>query len=410
MTKNPNFDLQAFLEEHGVGYREVSGGNEIILDQCPNCGKSNKFYISVDTCQFICFKCSGNDTKMKGGPINLVMLLGHLSFREAKRLVEGNEVDIPVKDDGISALLDVPFTSFEFHRDQNSKTKTVMPPPNPLRLPRYILPINREAFPEAYGYLESRGLSEEMIQQSNIYASGINSPQEAAEVVGKHLDQYQRKQMVSLIYYVFKNKVPITDVEIEKLLIERRLPAELTKRLTDAIWASKMRGRVIFPIKVQGYTFGWVARDFTKQSQLKVLNSSGPFKYYCVWNFDQVKDSETIVVCEGIISAIKCGAHRSVATLGKFVSDDQINLLRKTKANRIIICLDVDAQATAIELKRRLLPFFGEVFNLQLPAIKVGKDYKDAGDYSVEEMDEFIKKAPELDTEGLLIGNMIIDD
>jgi hypothetical protein len=447
--KPHKFDVKTFLDEQGVRYSTGGGGREFILSQCPTCGKSNKFYISADEGKFICFSCVKVDSKMRGGPIGLVMLLADISFREAKKMVEGREFDISIKDDHIASLLNIEIDSFNFHQKNQTHEKSRGVLPDPIRIPRYMLKIDKVKFPEAWNYLKGRGITDESIQKMEIYISGLQTPYEAADVVGRNLSSEMKKKIISVIFEVFKAKVSVTDKEIEPFVKRFGLPIDLLKKITDAITTVKYRNRIVFCVSIKGYTFGWVARDYTLTSTLKVMNSPGPFKYFCLWNFDQVENSSEIVVCEGIVSAVKCGLHRGVATLGKMVTDEQLVLLQKTKAETIYICLDVDAQSEAIELKRRLLASFKNVYNISLPPVKLVKcsscgtknefdlrlekeiltcncgfelkdsdlrlavsksEYKDSGDYSSEEMDVFINQAKDNDHDSFLLGSNIFDD
>lgn len=446
-----DFEIKTFLDDNGIRYDTSSGGQEFVLDSCPSCGKSNKFYISADSGKFICFHCVTRNPKMRGGPIGLVMLLGDLSFREAKKLVEGREVDLPMKDDEISSLLKLPLSSFEFHQHGKKQSSSRSDVPDPLKIPRYMLRIDKEKFPTAWNYLKNRGLSAETIDRMDVYVSGLTTPMDAAAIIGKSSSAIVKRKITNVIYQFFKSKKEIIEKNVEPFLLKEGLSKDLAKQVTEAILTIKYKNRVIFMVRIENLIFGWVARDFTKQSKLKVMNSSGPFKYFCVWNYDnvKVKDKKEIVVAEGIVSAAKCGIDRSVATLGKYVTNEQIQLLKKTNAETIYICLDVDAQQEAMELKQRLLASFKNVYNVSLPPIKAIKckgcgevhdidlrsdnselkckcgltisgsslreeileaDYKDAGDYSPEEMDVFIREAKELDVDSFLLGDSVFDD
>jgi hypothetical protein len=450
-----SFDVTDFLDDHGIGFQVGSGGNELILDQCPTCGKSNKFYISVNDGRFICFHCSSTDEKMRGGPYNLVMVLADVTFREAKRIVDGREIHVPIEDDEIGKLLDFDTDSFTFNQTKTSSAVGKKVLPHPIRVPRYMLPIGNVNFPEAWSYLSGRGIDDGVIQKMDVLVSGLDTPKEAAEVIARGESPHRQRVLVSLIYDILGSRVEINDANVAPFLKEHGVPETYLARITDAVMAIKYRGRVVFTVRISGLVFGWVARNFRKPpgegqfKPIKVLNSPGPFKYFCLWNFDRVVNAKEIVVCEGIVSAVKCGIDRGVATLGKMVTDEQLRLLRKTKAETIIICLDVDAQAEAFKLKRRLLASFKSVYNVKLPPVKLiscpscgishevdvsvkldkivctcgsevsgqplyallmQADYKDAGDYSPPEMDYFIAEAKKTDQDGFLLGESAFED
>jgi hypothetical protein len=449
VMKQGDFDVKDFLDDRGIEYDEASSGRQVTLASCPSCGKSKKFYINLETGQFMCHYCASRNKEMSGGAISLVMLLGDLSKKEAFKLVMGREVDVAIQDDAVSSLLKVQIESFNFHKEGSGYQQAKLEPPTPIRVPIYMLPINKELFPEAWNYLTGRGIPEDIIPKLGVLVSGLDSVDQAARILTKDLEERDTKKAVDCMYQIFRDKIDIVDANVEKELIKAKLPKDLAKKMTDALLTLQNRGRIIFPVILRGHVFGWVARDITGQNQLKVRNSAGQFKFFCAWNFDQAQASEDLVICEGIVSAIKCGVDRTIATLGKIVTPQQLTTFKKMAAKSVFVCLDPDAQKEAMELKRRLIPMFKNVYNVSLPPLKLVKcpkcgvkhevdttktpqaltcqcghamsqltvfellkksDYKDAGDYSIEEMDKFIQASRVEDTDGFLFGSSVFDD
>lgn len=447
------FDVETFLDDEGIGYSAASSGSELILDQCPGCGKSNKFYISVETGQFICHSCASSDDKMKGGAINLVMALADKTFREAKSIVLGREMVVPFEDDQISENLRLEFDE-NFYRARSKRFANAKELPLPIRLSRFMKALTAADFPIAYKYLLSRGVTHQAIQKLEAYVSTINSVTDAVETVAQGKSPQAKKDLTSLIYDVFRARVPITMEGLKPFLKSYEIPERYLITIVDVMLALKYKDRVIFTVRRDGLLYGWVARSFAtpakdaKTRHLKVLNSPGEFKYFCIWNLDQVREQSEIVICEGIVSAIKCGINRSVATLGKAITDEQIRQLKKTKAEKVYICLDVDAYEDMVKVKRSLLGAFEKVYRVKLPAVKVhdcprcgmGRDinwnelaeltcqcgttftadqlreinnktpFKDAGDYSEEEMQVFINSATEEDQDSFLFADSVFGD
>lgn len=443
--KEFDFSIVEYLDEHGIRYKEASGGRQLILETCPRCGKSKKFYISLETGQFICHSCASRDKDMVGGPVKLLMLLSDLSFKEALRLIKGKEVKVAKSESELSTLLDgleiEPYSFFKNKKRFKEKEK-----PESLRLPNTFVPLY-ETHP-GFKYLLSRGLDKKDILSLGILVTKYFTREQAAKGIAR--SKQEEEKLLKLFKKAYEEKSTFQDLEIERYIRLYELPLSLKEALKDAYLSFSYRGRVIFPVFVDEKLFGWVARDYSGKSKLKVKNSVGTFKQFFVWNFDQAKDSKELVIAEGIVSAIQCGIERSVATLGKLVTDQQIQLLRKTKAEDIFICLDPDAQDEALNLKRRLLPFFKNVYNVSLPRVKIIKcpkcqakipldlktdlgafncpkckeklsslvlkellseaDFKDAGDYTKKEMAEFILKAKEEDQDDLLLRKILLDD
>lgn len=225
---------------------------------------------------------------------------------------------------------------------------------------------------------------------------------------------------------------PAKHQEAMRYLIKRGVPEASFSDLDIYVW--EFANRVVFPVIYNGDWYGYVARDFTGTHEKKVLNSAGNFRNRFFWNHDLVVDSEELVICEGIFSAIKCGINRSIALLGKIAADDQVELIRTLEnTKRVYICLDVDAQPEQYDLYRKLVPYFKEIYNVELPPVKKircpacskvssieenadmgdmlcthcskvtkfreftklwdSADYLDAGDYDAESMSYYISKA-----------------
>jgi len=83
------FEVEDFLNQQGINYSKVSGGKQLILEECPHCGKKRKLYIEVKTGKFICFRCNE-----KGGPVKLVSDLAQIDIGAAKDIVYGKSKDI----------------------------------------------------------------------------------------------------------------------------------------------------------------------------------------------------------------------------------------------------------------------------------------------------------------------------
>ena len=183
-------------------------------------------------------------------------------------------------------------------------------------------------------------------------------------------------------------------------LLKRGVSIEMAKAVGIHVCTEgKYANRVVFPVTLEGRWTGFVARDITGTSDKKVLNSSGNFRSYSIWNYDVVKGSEEMVICEGAISAMKCGTHRAVALLGKIATPEQIQLICRAAPKKIIICLDPDAESEFFTLYTQLSSFHENVLRVKMPPVVLSREksgkivYKDAGDYAVEEMNEILSKA-----------------
>ncbi|NDD84294.1 hypothetical protein EBZ38_08495 [bacterium] len=146
--------------------------------------------------------------------------------------------------------------------------------------------------------------------------------------------------------------------------------------------------RVVFPVEVGGVLLGWQNRtvlpttmyneDGQKISVPKSLTSKSLAKGKHLMFQDKLLGSDHAIICEGPIDAIKadlCGGN--VATLGKMVSEEQIEIIKKSNVSKIYIALDRDAFVEAEKLKGA---FAGKEMYRLLPA----EGYGDLGDMTPE--------------------------
>lgn len=150
--------------------------------------------------------------------------------------------------------------------------------------------------------------------------------------------------------------------------------------------------RVMFIVRQNGRVVGYQGRDITGRWKTddqypKALTSKGFQKSKALFNYDNVKDKKLITIVEGPVDAIKCRDINAVALFGCSFSEYQFHLLKELKQLRtVIVCLDADAKAHAIDIARVLAPFYN-VYLINLP------EGTDPGDYTLEQMVEYAKNA-----------------
>lgn len=344
--REPKVSIEDLLLENGVSFRENSSG-ELLLDKCYNCGRSNKLYVQKETGAFICFRCNE-----KGGPVKLIAKTLSISFKSAFSLLFGAAPPENITEDDVGDL--TVMISGIISKKKNVKAEV----PSPISWPSYMKPLS-EKDKDPINYLLGRGLTVEVINKLKL----------------RHWDFCKR---------------------------------------------------VVFPVEVNGNLMGYLARDYTGKQTPKVLNSKGNFRSFSIWNHDNVKGSQDLVICEGAISAIKCGVDRSVALLGKVATDGQIDLIKKLNPKRIYICLDVGTDEEQYKIYQQLCLYFPQkIYKIEMPEVRIYKcdacgskveiskkdrsclncgvaldqkkidssEYKDAGDYTFEEMEKIIFSA-----------------
>jgi hypothetical protein len=110
-------------------------------------------------------------------------------------------------------------------------------------------------------------------------------------------------------------------------------------------------GRIIIPVYMEGELVGWQARhvgDPRDKEVPKYWSMPGWKKTQCLYNFDNAKKHEHVVVCEGPTDVWSVGDD-AVALFGKTASTTQLDLITR-HWKKVFICLDGDAPEDAQHL------------------------------------------------------------
>lgn len=167
----------------------------------------------------------------------------------------------------------------------------------------------------------------------------------------------------------------------------RGLPLDVA--MAYGIRYAPVQTRVAFPIEVCGTLYGWQGRivgsdrfeteDGETVTVPKITTTKGVQRERLLMFSDRLNGSEHAVLCEGPIDALKahlCGGN--VATMGKSVSREQVELLRNCGIRRLYLALDPDATQ---ELTKLAYELYGdmEVYDMRAP-----DGSKDLGAMSLE--------------------------
>jgi len=315
-------DLSKLLEDSGINFKENSSG-ELIMDSCYNCGRSKKLYVQKETGVFICFRC-----EEKGNAVKLIAKYLNISFKEASIKLFGKEGNISATRESVLQEVDEPLVL-----SLGGLLKKQEPLPGAIELaPEFETLTDKHK--EAYGYLKGRGYTDEDISSLKLKILPFQSFNDAWKALEQRL----------------KQKLSGNELKeaIKKIAI--------------------LNERIVFPLYVDTQIVGYVARDFTGNKQPKVLNSTGNFRSFYVWNFDNALNSDELLIFEGTTSAVKGGINRSVALLGKAMTKGQARLLKRIKANKVYICLDVGTDKEVLSIYEALSNYFpGKIYQLKLP-------------------------------------------
>lgn len=182
-------------------------------------------------------------------------------------------------------------------------------------------------------------------------------------------------------------------------LESRGIPLEVAKEYGIQYWPVKKR--VVFPVRSHGQLLGWQDRYIGPTDYFdgelgipvsipKTITSTGLKRDQALMFVDRIT-SDHAILCEGPIDAIKahaCGGN--VASMGKAVSRQQLNLLKNSGIRKLYIALDPDAFVESGNILREMGDDF-EIYDMRPPT-----KYKDLGEMPIPEVQELFKNAPRI--------------
>ena len=276
-------------------------GNDTIY-VCPNCDdKSGHLWVNYQSNKFHCFKCG-----FKGRNIaSLAIKLG-LDVR----------FDYDRFEDKYSESLD------SIIEDIGTKAKRIVDYSRSLRtLTEYYNAHVKPLSPVAHNYLNSRGISDHIIERLRI-CEGINRYNDSIMIGNK---SYEGRD--------YSGRIMVPSLQ--------------------------KSGRISF----------YVGRDYTDTKKNKYLNPPKTLAYSSedVWNLDNV-DSKHVIICEGVFTAITAGGlkQNAVATYGKSISarsnSDNPNLLVTCQGEKLLkrgfttyyVAYDADALSESMNTAKYL--------------------------------------------------------
>jgi hypothetical protein len=374
------FNITEFLETNNIVYKGPNRRGYLEIMECLYCGSKKKLnvYIKHDDGKVPygfskCFKCGepGSFSKIIATVKNITEEAAFVLFRGDAN--KKKQIDSPFAIEVVVGL--------EIVGQKTKKELSIS------KLPEIVMPLSLETIDDAcLKYINKRGLSLDNFHK-----------------VGCLYIPFEFKEVFELIHNKYKDEIVILEKrglkeEFKKILF---VPEPYTKREEEIIAkinevdltmievckvTLRLRGRVVFPVKIGNKNLAFVARDISGKSNIKVINSSGAWANSLFWNFNNVRNSREVVICEGIFSAISCGIERSIALLGKNINSesDKIRLLKRLGAKVFYIYLDTGATKEAQNLKKLLMNFAEEVHIVKIPsAIKTEHTLSDSELYQI---------------------------
>ena len=280
-------NLTRYFEDSEIEFKGPNQRGFITLKECPFCGKINKMYVSVEDNEYGIgfFKCYSCDNRSKGNGVSKVASL--------LAVIENIE---------IREILSKYFKT----NSSNNKTK-------------------REI---------TLNLIEETRHKEKTLSNLVKNWKEVSLPPGTRvLTESDSRELE----YLKSRGLSFDDAKLLRVM--------MMEAKTGNFKEDMFMERVIFPLHIGEKLYGYVARDITGNNKLKILNSSGPMTTEYLWNFNNIKNQEHIILTEGIFDAITCGVLNSCAVLGKTFLQNQgrLLLLKAINPKKITVFYDSGA-------------------------------------------------------------------
>lgn len=127
--------------------------------------------------------------------------------------------------------------------------------------------------------------------------------------------------------------------------------------------------RLIMPIFINNICYGWQGRAIDKvEPKDRMRNNTGFRRDSLVMFYDSIIGAPYFIIAEGPFDALKFNlARHFVATLGKYITDKQFNLLAKTGASSVFLGLDDDASTETDILAKKFIGIGKKVYIMTVP-------------------------------------------
>lgn len=339
--------LNKIFKDNNIKFKENSS-EQLIIEECYNskCKAVRKLYVDKNTGRYICFKC-----EEKGGPVEFLEKALKISRSKAYNMISPPETRRAKLSDMKDSIDNLAVDDYGVNLEK---------PTDPVKMPSLCRLLDKKKDEKAWNYLLGRGYSDEIINALKLMI-----------IPYEPIENFQKA------WGFFKDKLNYSDEDLgnkDNLTeVQKNNREDLLNHIINC-------GRIFFPLYVNDNIHGYLARDYTdgllaeyakknNRDYIKVLNTKGvSFRSHYVWNYDNAKNSETLIIAEGATSAIKCGIDRSIALLGKLATKGQIKLIKKTKAKKIIFCLDVGTENEQKKIMNMLkLAYPQAIYTVELP-------------------------------------------
>lgn len=184
-------------------------------------------------------------------------------------------------------------------------------------------------------------------------------------------------------------------------LLKRGITLEMMKKY-DIMYSPVMR-RVIFPVIMDQKIYGWQGRAIDNVDKaFRMHNMPGPWKTLTLMFYDNIVNKEFAILAEGPVSALKFEkVGNFVASMGKGISQTQLELLRKAGIKKLYLALDRDADDKLEQIVDTMMKD-GLRDSIECFQIPIPKHRGDFGDCTYEECEQAFRDAKPIGFEPII--------
>lgn len=322
--------LEEFLRRSNLHYKT---SNKSYIFDCPICKKKQKLYMLRDCGQFVCWTCKDNNG-FAGRPEKALSKMLGLPYNTVKAAIcMGGSTSAEVSQQVSSGLM------MDFNLSTSDKEDTEV---DTSKWPDLVWPLHCHEIDSESGragavYLASRGIPVDVAKEYDIRYNIDDMTVDFPILVGSRLVGWQSRKTANLTYVV-NDIMGSTVKKAPKILSTPDIP-----------------------------------RDKVLMFQNRVTGKKA-------------------VIAEGPVDAIKCHLFGgNVATMGKAVSDGQLQVLYQKGVEEVYLALDPDAASGIDALIARIRKMGMTTYLVPIP-----DKYKDIGEMSFEAAFTAIQAADEI--------------
>lgn len=193
---------------------------------------------------------------------------------------------------------------------------------------------------------------------------GIDEPENSIEAAEEYLEQWLHWYLNGMPSPVEplemgeagfpSDYIPVTkDTLAYHYLVKRGFTDDDIAFYRLGFGTNRLRGRIIIPTMKEGRCIYWTARSYQPEDRKpKYLNPPNLSRSRFLFNFEYASKQETVIICEGPLSAIAAGRN-AIATFGVSYTKQQIVMLQQVQAP-LLVAYDGEALEASCALAREL--------------------------------------------------------